>query len=552
MDQQAAAEEFKRRKASNTALLRAAAAGNLAAVEGLIAEGASVDTTDDNGLTPLHLAAAGGRDAVARLLLSKGASVQVDDNAGRTPLHAAARFGQAGIIELLLARGADPAAADSRGRNPLHTACSRAHDAAAKSLAGAGPDGLRALRALNDDGVTPLCEAALRGAHGCARACISVEPTAALAACRGLTALHAACSRGDAEMVQILLLGGADARAGAGPSAVSSLHVAAHQGSVECCQALLAAGADPGVISADGDRPKDVVPPSCAHADALRKLLDPPPSKPGKVNHTPPKRAGRPAADAVRGEAGITVRVETAGENGGAPTVEETTEQVRLSLPASAMAPDAGAAEGLPQVPADAAEVQELRRQVEEARGGRPHAPHDPADDPVHPSVRQALESAGGKIGVRRRSRKHADQGPEIRPVPRPATPPADAPGNGQHPDSGDKAASEGGVLREDGGRVIDAAAAAADDDDDDDLPAWMTAVWKATKVLRRRVTGRLMVVCCVILFMAAYRAVRRRLYGAGLERYGEEGGMTVEDWRGLVGLERVQGEAGGQGRGEL
>lgn len=85
------------------------AAANLGDVDTLvrlIEDGNTLDVTDYEGRTPLHVAAAAGQLAVCRLLLDEGARIDVADRHGRTPLAEAVSFGHAQIAALLRARGA--------------------------------------------------------------------------------------------------------------------------------------------------------------------------------------------------------------------------------------------------------------------------------------------------------------------------------------------------------------------------------------------------------------------------------------------------------------
>jgi len=72
----------------STPLHFAAGFGRRDIVELLLSFGASVDLTDDGGLTALHNAASFGHADVARVLLASGASAKVQDNWGFTPLYA--------------------------------------------------------------------------------------------------------------------------------------------------------------------------------------------------------------------------------------------------------------------------------------------------------------------------------------------------------------------------------------------------------------------------------------------------------------------------------
>jgi uncharacterized protein len=88
----------------------------------LLAAGADVNATDDEGSTPLHFAAQDDSAVVVQLLLDAGADVNVVDSKGETPLFKATMNttgGAAPIAALLLERGADPNAQAFDGFTPL-------------------------------------------------------------------------------------------------------------------------------------------------------------------------------------------------------------------------------------------------------------------------------------------------------------------------------------------------------------------------------------------------------------------------------------------------
>lgn len=87
-------------------------------VEDMIARGVDVNTSTEDGWTPLHEAAQTGNIEIARLLLDAGASLTASSRGGlyRYPIHAAS----GAAILYLAERGADLNARDEIGRTPLH------------------------------------------------------------------------------------------------------------------------------------------------------------------------------------------------------------------------------------------------------------------------------------------------------------------------------------------------------------------------------------------------------------------------------------------------
>jgi len=103
-------------------LTTAAAFGQVAIAETLLAKGVDVNETGATGATALHVAAEGGHTAVAKLLIEKGAEVNALFEFKRTPLHFAAENGHKEVAALLLANGALVNAKDRGGQTPLHRA----------------------------------------------------------------------------------------------------------------------------------------------------------------------------------------------------------------------------------------------------------------------------------------------------------------------------------------------------------------------------------------------------------------------------------------------
>lgn len=89
-----------------TLLHEAADAGNVEAIEFLIANGADTEPMSTAGVTPLLLAIGGGHEDAALALVNGGADVDRPDGNGTTPLTYAHELGQPRVVAELRARGA--------------------------------------------------------------------------------------------------------------------------------------------------------------------------------------------------------------------------------------------------------------------------------------------------------------------------------------------------------------------------------------------------------------------------------------------------------------
>ncbi len=102
-----------------------AAVAGLAAV--LMDAGTPVNSTNENGETPLTVAACYGPKALVQTLLQRGADVFAANQLGQTALHQAVGCDNRPSVYLLISNGADPGATDKNGRTPLHYAAANRH-----------------------------------------------------------------------------------------------------------------------------------------------------------------------------------------------------------------------------------------------------------------------------------------------------------------------------------------------------------------------------------------------------------------------------------------
>ena len=141
----------------------AAQIGKVDAVKRLLAEGASVETTDQHGRTVLDVATAFGQTDVVKILLTAGANVNVGTGNRKTALHIAAASGKTDIVKALLAAGARVDVADQDGNEPLHIAVANpTNEQIVKDLLDAGAR----VDVANNNGMQPIHLAARSAGAG--------------------------------------------------------------------------------------------------------------------------------------------------------------------------------------------------------------------------------------------------------------------------------------------------------------------------------------------------------------------------------------------------
>lgn len=101
---------------NETPLISAVKAKDVQHVMNLIAQGANVNTPDQNGWTPLHYATQQRSVPISRFLLHSGADIEARNSYQQTPLIFAAQMDyNLEIMYLLLKCGADMGARDNEG-----------------------------------------------------------------------------------------------------------------------------------------------------------------------------------------------------------------------------------------------------------------------------------------------------------------------------------------------------------------------------------------------------------------------------------------------------
>jgi uncharacterized protein len=184
----------------------------------LLSAGAKADTADDTGITPLYLACLNRRGSMVETLLNAGANANAALITGETVLMTCARAGDAAGVRALLTRGASANAKEpAHGQTPLMWAAAQKHPEAVAALIEAGAD----VRARSRDYPQTVTSEVTQRAG---REELNYTVTRG-----GSTALLFAARSGDAESARLLLAAGADVN-DAMPDGTSALVLAAHSG----------------------------------------------------------------------------------------------------------------------------------------------------------------------------------------------------------------------------------------------------------------------------------------------------------------------------------
>jgi ankyrin repeat protein len=227
-------------------ILAAAARGQNAILQSMLAGGGAANAADSGGTTSLMAAVASGSAAAVLSLLQAGADPNAADALGRTALMLAAAR-QPSIIPALLEAKANTDLRDKNGDDALNYAAGSCQPGAAATLAAAA-SGMRSKPPAQTAG---------------ARAILSCNGTAVLAVitnlasvhdadASGRTALWYAAATGKQDAADILLAAGANPNA-ADENGLTPLHMAAAFARPALLKAMLAKGGDSSVRSSAGD-----------------------------------------------------------------------------------------------------------------------------------------------------------------------------------------------------------------------------------------------------------------------------------------------------------
>jgi hypothetical protein len=193
-------------------MLRAAGAGDLAAVESALAAGAPIDARDDGGRTALLLAVERNHLPLARMLIHRGADINAQAANQDSPWLLAGASGRTEMLRLMLATGkVDYAKRNRYGGNALIPACERGYVETVKLLL---EESKIPVDHINNLGWTALLEAVILGDGGprhveIVRLLIAHEANVNLADKNGVTPLQHARQKGQTAVIRLLEAAGA-------------------------------------------------------------------------------------------------------------------------------------------------------------------------------------------------------------------------------------------------------------------------------------------------------------------------------------------------------
>lgn len=214
----------------NARFIKACEAESIEDIFMLLSEGANVNTSTREKITPLMITCEKNNPDAVNILLENRAKVNIINKDGKTALMTASQYGTSEIIAALLDHKADVKARDKLGNTSLHIASRYNTSESVTVLLDAGSD----INAMNDKGFTPL-DFALKNA--------GLDGTEAIIRLGINARLLEQCKSGDTQTIADLINKGADVNA-RNEYGLTPLIIACDNNNPEAVSLLLEHGAD--------------------------------------------------------------------------------------------------------------------------------------------------------------------------------------------------------------------------------------------------------------------------------------------------------------------
>jgi uncharacterized protein len=212
----------------------------------LLSRRPSLNETDKNGVTPLHIAIDSRQKECVWLLLKAGADGKARDRKGRTASDAAAQIADPkdrSIIVDMLWKSGQTVRQQPTGSTPpwsLEYSVMRRQTSVTAMLLALGADP----NATGSGGTTPLADAALKGDLDATRVLLAHGARPNAVSKLGTQPIHDAALGDNPEVIRELVKSGANVNARTRDEALTPLHIAATMGKMKAVEALVALGAD--------------------------------------------------------------------------------------------------------------------------------------------------------------------------------------------------------------------------------------------------------------------------------------------------------------------
>ncbi|XP_030842767.1 uncharacterized protein LOC115924532 [Strongylocentrotus purpuratus] len=231
----------------------------------LIAAGADLDMTDEDGDTALMFAIYGNHPDIVKYLLSKGANINIVNKERRSALHQAVTRCYIECMRVLLAHHCDVNIQDNFGDTALHDAISGQSNPVLSLLLENG--GIN-FKLSNKRQFNALQWAAMKGNQNAIQRILNIDPElAGLSNTDGRTALHIAARNNFEDIVRLLIVKGECSVDDYTVDRQTPLLLAVRAGHIETLEVLLKLWANVNLPDADGD--------TSLHVALLRQVIFP-------------------------------------------------------------------------------------------------------------------------------------------------------------------------------------------------------------------------------------------------------------------------------------